>query len=88
MCQRPKRIVIGIASALVIAGCSASVQVTRTARSTIEQRLLVQALYRSLRKLEVQPLQGKSASVEFYGPTADKDFAKELTIAWLQQRNV
>jgi ABC-type glycerol-3-phosphate transport system substrate-binding protein len=88
MFQRPKRIVIGIASALVLAGCSASAQVTHTARSAIEQRLLVQALYRSLRKLEVQPLQAKSASVEFYGLRADKDFAKELTIAWLQQRNI
>jgi hypothetical protein len=74
--------------ALLIAGCSASTQITHTPRSTIEQRLLVQSLDRSLQKLDTQPLQGKTVGVEFYGLTPDKDFAKEFTVAWLQERKV
>ena len=69
-------------------GCTASTQITNTPRSTIEQRLLVRALERALANLDSQPFKGKIVAVDFYGLTADKDFAKEFFTAWLQSRGV
>lgn len=63
-------------------------QVTHTARSSIEQRLLVQSLDRALDKVDVQPFEGKTVGVEFFALTPDKDFARELVVAWLQARRV
>ena len=74
--------------ALLLCGCSVSTQVTHTPRSSIEQRLLVRSLDRSLNQLDTQPLQGKTVAVEFFGLTPDKDFAKEFSIAWLQGRKI
>ncbi len=73
---------------LLLAACSASTQITQTPRSSIEQRLLVRSLDRSLSQLDTSALQGKSVAVEFYGLTPDKDFAKEFCVAWLQGRRV
>ena len=72
----------------LLCGCSVSTQVTHTPRSSIEQRLLVRSLDRSLNQLDTQPLQGKTVAVEFFGLTPDKDFAKEFSIAWLQGRKI
>jgi hypothetical protein len=82
--------VIQIPSLLVfiaLAGC-ATVQVTNTARSSIEQRLLISSLERAMTALSTEPLQGKSVAIDFYGLTADKDFAKEFCTAWLQAKQV
>jgi uncharacterized protein YcfL len=68
---------------LLLAACTASTQITQTPRSSIEQRLLVRSLDRSLSQLDTSALQGKSVAVEFYGLTPDKDFAKEFCVAWL-----
>lgn len=72
---------------LWLAGCSASTQVTHTQRSSIEQRLLVRSLDRSLDQLDTVALQ-ETVAVDFYGLTPDKDFAKEFCIAWLQGRRI
>lgn len=69
-------------------GCTASTQITNTPRSSIEQRLLVRALERALANLDAQPFKGKIVAVDFYGLTADKDFAKEFFTAWLQSQGV
>ncbi|HVO93326.1 MAG TPA: hypothetical protein VMT22_10820 [Terriglobales bacterium] len=69
-------------------GCTISTQITNTPRSSIEQRLLVRALERSFANLDAQPFKGKTVSVDFYGLTADKDFAKEYFTAWLQNQGV
>ena len=74
--------------ALLLCGCLVSTQVTHTPRSSIEQRLLVRSLDRSLNQLDTQPLQGKTVAGEFFGLTPDKDFAKEFSIAWLQGRKI
>ena len=82
--------VIQIPSLLVfiaLAGC-ATVQVTNTARSSIEQRLLISSLERAMTALSTEPLQGKRVAIDFYGLTADKDFAKEFCTAWLQAKQV
>jgi hypothetical protein len=73
---------------ILLAGCSASSQVTHSPRSSIEQRLLVRSLDRSLNQLDTLALQGRTVAVDFYGLTPDKDFAKEFCIAWLQGRKI
>jgi hypothetical protein len=72
----------------LLTGCAASAQITNTPRSSIEQRLLVSSLERALDAMDVQKFKGKTAAVDFYGLTPDKDFAKELLIAWLQAHEV
>ena len=61
---------------------------TKTSRSSIEQQLLVSSLERGFDRLNTQRLNGASVSVEFFGLTPDKDFAKEFLIAWLQAHQV
>jgi len=78
---------VGIIS-ISIAGCAASLQITNTQRSTIEQRLLVKSLERALSGLNITPLQSKTVAIDFYGLTSDADFAKEFFIAWLQSQQV
>ena len=80
--------ILTLCSILFLAGCSVSTQVTNTQRSTIEQRLLVRSLERSLAALDTQRFKGKTVAVEFYGLTSDKDFAKEFVTAWLQGQQV
>jgi hypothetical protein len=63
------------------AGCAVTNQITRTSRSSIEQKLLVRALERALAGVDSQTLRGKSVTVDFYGLTSDKDFAEEFSIA-------
>jgi hypothetical protein len=73
---------------ILFAGCAVSMQVTSTQRSTIEQRLLVGSLERALATLDTRLLKGKTVTVDFYGLTPDKDFAKEFFIAWLGEHQV
>ena len=65
-----------------------STQVGTTARSSIEQRLLVTSFERALATLDTHEFTGKTVTVDFFGLTADKDFAKELFTAWLQEQQV
>ena len=69
----------------LITGCSVATQITSSPRSSIEQKLLVQALERSFNALDPSLFINKTVAVEFYGLTSDKDFARELFIAWLQK---
>ncbi|MGN6720308.1 MAG: hypothetical protein ACTHLX_23310 [Candidatus Binatia bacterium] len=73
---------------MFVAACAVSTQVTKTSRSSIEQQLLVSSLERGFDRLNTQRLNGASVSVEFFGLTPDKDFAKEFLIAWLQAHQV
>jgi hypothetical protein len=59
-----------------------------TPRSSIEQRLLISSLERALATLDTQEFKGKTVTVDFYGLTPDKDFAKEFFTAWLQGQQV
>lgn len=73
---------------LCVAGCAVSTQITNTARSSVEQKLLVRALERALNVLDASEFKDKSVAVEFYGLTPDEDFAREFFIAWLQKQRV
>jgi hypothetical protein len=75
-------------AACLLAGCAATAQITNTPRSTIEQELLVRALDRAMAGINTQNLKAKAVTVDFYGLTPDKDFAKEYFIAWLQAQRV
>jgi len=73
---------------LLVEGCAVSPQIKNTARSSIEQDLLVSSLERGFETLDTQRLAGATVIVDFYGLTPDKDFAKEFFIAWLPAHQV
>jgi hypothetical protein len=73
---------------MLVAACAVSTEVTKTSRSSIEQQLLVSSLERGFRSLNIERLNGATVSVEFFGLTSDKDFAKEFLTAWLQAQQV
>src|SRR5215831_682617 len=73
---------------LLVEGCAVTPQITNTSRSSIEQKLLVSSLQRGFKTLDIQRLNGATVTVDFYGLTPDKDFAKEYLIAWLQAHQV
>jgi len=87
-----RRIALGIlllcSVSFLVGGCAVSPQITNTPRSSIEQELLVSSLERGFETLETQHLAGATVTVDFYGLTPDKDFAKEFLIAWLQAHRV
>ena len=87
-----RRIAFGIlllcSVSFLVEGCAVSPQITNTPRSSIEQELLVSSLERGFETLKTQHLAGATVTVDFYGLTPDKDFAKEFLIAWLQAHEV
>ena len=54
---------------------------TTTPRSSNEQRLLIRSLERSFEELDVARFNGKIISLDVYGLTGDRDFARELLAA-------
>src|SRR5207245_10295323 len=87
MLPAPPRILI-LCLFVLLTGCAVSTQISNSPRSSIEQRLLVRSFERALATLDTQEFKGKTASVDFYGLTGDKDFTKEFLIAWLQEHQV
>lgn len=77
-----------ILCAVLLAGCAVTTQVTNTQRSSIEQLLLVRSLERALAASNAQEFKGKTVTVDFYGLTPDRDFAREFVTAWLQAQQV
>ena len=75
-------------ASLLVGGCAVTPQITNTSRSSIEQELLVSSLERGFKTLDIQRFNGATVTVDFYGLTPDKDFAKEYLIAWLQAHQV
>jgi hypothetical protein len=73
---------------VLLMGCAASTQITNTPRSSIEQRLLVRSLERAMGALDIEALRGKTVTVDLYGLTPDKDFAREFCTARLQGEQV
>jgi hypothetical protein len=78
----------GLIACFLLAGCAATAQITNTARSSMEQELLVRALERAMAGLDTTALKGRTVALEFYGLTSDKDFAREYFTAWLQSQQV
>ena len=71
-----------------LTACAPTAQITSTARSSIEQQLLVRALERAMAGIDTQKLTAKTVAVEFYGLTPDKDFAREYFTAWLESHRI
>ena len=86
--RKTSSIILILCILALLAGCGISTQITNTQRSSIEQQLLVRSLERALAALDVRQLRGKIVSVDFYGLTPDKDFAKEFFTAWLQGQQI
>ena len=73
---------------VLLAGCAVTTQITNTQRSSIEQQLLFRSFERALAALNTQEFKGKTVTVDFYGLTPDRDFAREFFTAWLQAQKV
>jgi hypothetical protein len=71
-----------------LGACAPTGQLTNTPRSSMEQQLLVRALERAMAGIDTEKLTAKTVTVEFYGLTPDKDFAKEYFTAWLESQRV
>ena len=59
-----------------IGGCTNTVRVTMTSRSSIEQELLVRSLERALFNLDVAQFVGNKVFFELHALTGDQGFAK------------
>jgi hypothetical protein len=75
-------------SGWVFAGCSSSPKTTDTARSTMEQLLLSQALDRSLVDARMPFAPGESVAVEAVGLTGDTGYAKSIVEEWLRKKGL
>jgi hypothetical protein len=73
---------------VLLTGCAVSTKISTTGRSSIEERLLITYFERALATLDTHAFKGKTVTVDFFGLTADKDFAKEFFTAWLQEQQV
>ncbi len=77
-----------LCSAALATGCSVATRVSTTARSSIEQRLLVRSVERAFAHFDTEELKGKTVALEAYGLTGDRDFVKELLAAQLRERGL
>jgi hypothetical protein len=78
-------------SLLVLAGLGAActtARATATARSSIEQRLLVRSLERAAVRLDTTSLLGQRVRIELFTLTNDAYFAREFMRARLETRGV
>jgi len=75
-------------TAFFLAACSIPAKVTSTKRSSIEQLLLVRSLERAVARLNFEPFAGKTITVDAYGLTEDREFAKEYVTIKLQEHTV
>src|SRR6266404_7266308 len=51
----------------LLTGCATSTQVGNTARSSIEERLLISSFEQALATLDTHEFKGKTVTVDFYG---------------------
>lgn len=79
---------ISFGFSLLGAGCYSSVRATTTARSSLEQQLLVRALERSVAQLDFQRFTAHRVALELFALTDDRGFAKEFVTAWLERHGV
>lgn len=77
-----------LAVVLAVASACTTVRITGTARSSIEQRLLVRSLERAAASLDPEPLLGRVIRLELFGLTSDHVFARDFFRARLEQRGV
>jgi hypothetical protein len=75
------------AALLAVSGCT-TVQQTATARSSIEQRLIVRALERAISRMDTAAIGQRRIDVRLYGLTTDQTFAQEFVATRLALRGV
>lgn len=59
-----------------------------TARSSLEQRLLVRSLERAVSQLDTKEFTGRRVVLDLFALTDDRGFAKEFVTAWLEEEGV
>jgi hypothetical protein len=71
---------------VVMTGCSATRESTKTARNTVEQLLISQSMERGLDVAAKLPPPNGAVVVESAGLTEDNKFAREIVVEWLRQQ--
>jgi hypothetical protein len=77
-----------LAAVTTLACACTTVRVTPTARSSIEQRLLVRSLEHAADRIALEPLLGQAVRVQLLALTGDQGFAEEFLRTRLQARGV
>jgi hypothetical protein len=86
--SRAARLVLLAVVAALSAGCATGRDVTRTARSGVEQEILVRSLERAVAGLDLRSVQDRRVALDIYGLTKDVDFAREYLVAAMEARGV
>jgi hypothetical protein len=76
------------ASILALSTACTTVRITATARSSVEQRLLVRSLERAAASLDTRSVVGRLVRIELFGLTSDTAFAREFFRARLETRGL
>jgi hypothetical protein len=79
---------VAIAIVLAVSAACTTVRLTATARSSVEQRLLVRSLERAAARLDTAPLLGRLVRIELFGLTSDHVFARDFVRARLEGRGL
>jgi hypothetical protein len=85
---RAWRSVVAVATVLAVSAACTTVRLTATARSSVEQRLLVRSLERAAAHLDMGPLLGRLVRIELFGLTSDHVFARDFFRARLEERGL
>lgn len=80
--------VVAIAIVLALSAACTTVRLTATARSSVEQRLLVRSLERAAARLDTGLLLGRPVRIELFGLTSDHVFARDFVRARLEERGL
>ena len=84
----PQSLALLVLFSLMFTACTTSPKTTDTARSTMEQLLLAQALERTLvdARMPIDP--AESVAVEAVGLTGDAGYAKSIVEEWLRKKGL
>lgn len=77
-----------LATLATLACACTTVRVTPTARSSVEQRLLVRSLEHAADRIALEPLRGQAVRVQLRALTGDQAFAEEFLKTRLEARGV
>jgi hypothetical protein len=84
--QSYRALVLCILMIVSLQACSSTREMTRTARSPVEQLLISQSIERGLNIAAALPAPKGAAVIEAEGLTDDKKFARDVVAQWLRQQ--
>jgi hypothetical protein len=80
-------LLLGVGIVAGLSGCT-TVKITGTARSSVEQRLIVRSLERAVAEIDTASLAERRVGVRLYALTPDQSFAEDFVASRLALRGV